>query len=200
MADTIAGSLPDTSQSDDTIVFYSCNAEEVHSALLKEGTYHWVKTDTQIPLKTSLQAEAQIYHYQMYRNKRDMKGVYGNTAARWNQYNPALMALLTHTKKKITPRARGRLTKHIYDWMAHAHNLAKSSKLEDREQDSKCILCGLKDTQAHADTSCQHPELQDLRASHKQIIDQLFQTLSHTPLPPAQRWIRPLMAFAEKYI
>jgi hypothetical protein len=55
-----------------------------------------------------------------------MKRIYANESSRLTKYCAALKATLTKTKLK-SPRHIERRTKHIFDWMAHAINLAKES-------------------------------------------------------------------------
>jgi hypothetical protein len=75
---------------------------------------------------SSLRKRAQTYNFQQYRKKRDMYNVYANMPTRWTRFSPSLMSTLTRIKKP-SPRQVGRRTKHLFDWMAHSHNLAKVS-------------------------------------------------------------------------
>jgi hypothetical protein len=84
------------------------------------------------------------------------------------------MAKLTRTKK-LTPRQRGRRTKHVFDWMAHAHNLSKGAPRHLRGEQWRCALCGLPETQQHVNVACTHPPLVELRKTHRRHIDNFFQ-------------------------
>ncbi len=74
--------------------------------------------------------------------KRDMKRIYANKLSRWTRYNPSLMAWLTKTKA-MTQKQRGRLTIHLFDWMAHARNLCKwaPAHQQDETLDALSVVC-----------------------------------------------------------
>ena len=101
-----------------------CSSADVHAALTPPGTWHW--RDGANPFHGSLKKRAQWYSFDHYRKKRDMKRIYANEPTRWTRYIPSLLDTLTRVKK-ASPRQRGRRTKHVFDWMAHASNLAKGS-------------------------------------------------------------------------
>ena len=110
------------------------------------------------------------------------------------------MATLTKANKHRSPRNRGRFVKHLFDWMAHASNLAEGLPLDTRTAASKCLLCGKIETQAHINTTCSHPALLDLRHFHRRQIDLYLLALRCTPLPPTHQWIRPILAFVEMHL
>jgi hypothetical protein len=109
------------------------------------------------------------------------------------------MISLTHAKERRSSRARGRLVSHLYDWMAHESNLAKSVDASAGTS-ANCPLCGTPATQAHINTVCSHPALLDQRILLKRDIDLHFLCLRHTALPPAQRWISILLHYAEMHL
>ena len=84
--------------------------------------------------------------------------------------------------------------------MAHESNLAKGTNETHRESAATCPLCGTAATQAHINTSCCHPAMQDLRILFKRDIDMHFLSLRHTVLPATQRWIALLMNYAETHL
>ena len=129
-----------------------------------------------------------------------MARIQANSKARWNKFSTPLMATLNCTKKPLRTRARGRMVKSLYDWMAHAYNLAKGSKSETKEQDSACVMCGGCETQAHINTSCTHPSLVDLRLTYRRKIEVLLYSFQHQNLPIAQRWIRLFIDYVETHM
>lgn len=82
------------------------------------------------PYHGSLKKRAQRYHFGQYTKKRDMQCIYAKETSRWFKYCLSL-ATLTRMKSK-SPRHIDRRTKHLYDWMAHASNLAKSEPSDSR--------------------------------------------------------------------
>jgi hypothetical protein len=83
--------------------------------------------------------------------------------------------------------------------MAHESNLAKSVDESDGTS-ANCPLCAISATQAHINTVCSHPALQDQRIFFKRNKDLHFLCLRHTVLPPAERWISILMHYAETHL
>jgi hypothetical protein len=77
-----------------------------------------------------------------------MKTIYANGPSRWTRYCSTLMAALTKIKRSST-RHKGRRTKHIYDWIVHAHNLAKGASPATHRDASSCKFCGETETQQH---------------------------------------------------
>jgi hypothetical protein len=110
------------------------------------------------------------------------------------------MSTLTKATKYRSPWNRGRFVKHLFDWMAHASNLAKGLPMDTRTAASKCLLCGKIETQAHINTTRSHPALLDLRHLYRRQIDLYLLALRCTPLPPNHQWIRPILAFMETHL
>jgi hypothetical protein len=125
-----------------------------------------------------------------------MKRIYTNAPSRWTRYYPSLMATLTKVRRP-TPRQKGRRTKHLYDWMAHAVNLAKGSPAQLQPERSTCSFCGRPETQSHINDICSHPPLVEARRLAKQRINDVFMSYRHSSIPPVQRWIAPLMDHME---
>jgi len=160
-ADLIAGaspSLPDTA-----LRLYQCDSEELHAAVTPPGTWQWHLDGS--PFRGSLKARAQSHQHRQYMKQRDMKRIYANAPTRWTKYSASLMATLTKSKNR-SPRHVGRRTKHLYDWMAHATNLAKGTLPQHRDAHSRCQLCALPETQQHINASCTHPPLLETRRTH----------------------------------
>jgi hypothetical protein len=111
------------------------------------------------------------------------------------RYDSSLMAKLTKLKQ-TTPRQRGRRTKHLFDWMAHARNLSKGSYIHCRNDHSRCTFCGSPETQQHINVACSHPLLVELRHTHWRHID----TYRHHNLPIGQRWIVPIIEHMEDHL
>jgi hypothetical protein len=159
-ADELAGQSKNSTTQDPGYTIFDCNAAEVHAALTPAGPWQW-HTETS-PFHGSLRKRAQTYNFQQYRKKRDMYNVYANMPTRWTRFSPSLMSTLTRIKKP-SPRQIGRRTKHLFDWMAHSHNLAKGSPRQSRLERSLCVFCGLPETQCHINTSCTPPPLVEVR-------------------------------------
>ncbi len=105
--------------------------------------------------------------------------IYANEPTRWTRYLPSLMDAFTRTKR-ASPRQRGRRTKHIFDWMAHATNLAKGSTLHIRHDRSLCPFCREPEThQHHINVSCTHPPIVEMRQALKRQIMNFFQSYRH---------------------
>jgi hypothetical protein len=155
MANEIAG-FADGPPDAATIRIFSCNSAEVHAALTPSGTWQWQQGRT--PYHGFLQRRSQTQRFQQYNNTRDMKRVYANEPSRWTRYSSPLMATLTRIKRSST-RHKGRRTKHIYDWMAHTHNLAKGVSPVNRRTASSCKFCNEIETQQYINVACQHPPL-----------------------------------------
>jgi hypothetical protein len=146
MADEIAGSADRPLGTEKSIRIFSCASTEIHAALTPQGTWQWQENGT--PFHGSLQKRSQTHHFQRYKRARDMKRIYANEPSRWTRYCSTLMAALTKIKRS-SPRLKGRRTKHIYDWMAHAHNLAKGASPATHQNASSCKFCGETETQQH---------------------------------------------------
>lgn len=158
---------------------FHCSSKEIHAAIMPAGTWHW-RVGT-VPYHGSVLKLAQRHHFRQYTQKRDMKQ-YANEQSRWTRrYNPSLIARLTKTKT-MTLRQRGRRSKHLFDWMAHAHNLAKGAPVNQQEEHSRCSFCGLKETQQHINVHCMHLPLVEVRRAHKRHVDEFFQCYRHHPL------------------
>ena len=198
MADLIAGCAVDKSAENSDIIFHQCNADEFLRATTPHGTWTWCQNH--VPIKESFKQIAQRHHFQVYRNTRDHIRVQQNTPARWNQYCAPLMATLNKAKMPLLARNRGRLVKHVYDWMAHSTNLAKSSTVIDHAHAARCLLCDGQETQAHVNTTCPHPTLMDIRQLHRRKIEEHLLCLQHQSLPKSQRWVRLLVDFAEDHM
>ena len=151
-------------------------------------------------LTESLRNISHRYQFQQYLNRRDTDRIHSNAPSRWTQYSTSLMAHLTHAKKARPVRGRGRLSNHLFDWMAHEANLAKGSSSADQDDHAQCPLCGSPATQAHINTTCRHPVMVDLRLTHRRAIDQYIKSIRHTALPPAQKWILLFMDYAEEHL
>jgi hypothetical protein len=147
-----------------------------------------------------LKDHAQRHHLQTYLTTRDTLRDPHTSNGRWSNYCPHLIGILTPAKKSRSPRSRGRLTKHLYDWMAYASNLAKGAPLDSREAVAKCVLCGKTETQAHINTTCSHPALMDRHHLHRRQIDLYLLAVRCTPLPPQHQWIRPISAFVQSHL
>ncbi len=118
-----------------------------------------------------------------------MKHIYTNEPARWARYIPSLVDTLTQTKR-ASSRQRGRRTNHLYDWMAHASNLAKVSPAHLRLDHSICTFCNSPATQYHINVACTHPPIVEKRRTMRsRKIDEFFQSYRHQSLPQQHRWI-----------
>jgi hypothetical protein len=148
----------------------------------------WVWTTGSQLFTGSLHHSMQRLHYQEYLVTRYNNRQLRAAAPRWIHNSVALMVTLIHAEGRRSSRARGRLVSHLYDWMAHKSNLTKGTNENDRASAATCPLCGTAATQAHINTSCCHPAMQDLRILLKRDIDMHFLSLRHTVLPAAQRW------------
>jgi hypothetical protein len=65
---------------------------------------------------------------------------------------------------------------------------------------SRCPLCGLPETQQHVNVACLHPPLTEIRSTHRRSIEEFFQMYRHQHLPSGQRWIVPVMDYAEDHL
>ena len=193
-ADALAGFGPTDSTPSQT--FY-CDSEELHAALTPPGTWQWLAEGA--PFHGSLQKRAQQAHFRQYTKTRDMKRIYANEPLRWANFCTPLMATLTHTKRK-SPRHVGRRTKHVFDWMAHATNLAKGSPADLRTSQARCRFCAVPETQQHINAACTHPPMKEMRHHHKRCIDEFFQCYRHQHLPASDRWIIPLIDYMEDHL
>lgn len=107
--------------------------------------------------------------------KRDMGRHLNNPDRRWwNQY--CLQFMVTFTRCSDTappppPQSWGWFTKHLYDWMANASHLAKGVRVNSRRNAARCTLFGRTETQAHINTTCLHPSLQEFRMLHRRLIE-----------------------------
>ena len=128
-----------------------------------------------------------------------MKRIYANEPTRWTRYVPSLMDSLTRTKR-ASPRQKGRRTNHLFDWMAHASNLAKGSPTNLRADKSRCQFCNLRETQHHINVACLHPPMVEMRKSLRRKIDEFFQAYRHQPLPQHSRWIIPIIDYIEDQV
>ena len=197
MADLVAGELT-TLHREIQITTFTADADSLLNALVPAGQWVWI-TGSQL-FTGSLRHSMQRLHYLEYLVNRDNNRQLRAAAPRWTHNSVALMVTLTHAKGRRSSRARGRLVSHLYDWMAHESNLAKGTNETHRESAATCPLCGTAATQAHINTSCCHPAMQDLRILHKRDIDMHFLSFRYTVLPAAQRWIALLMNYAETHL
>jgi hypothetical protein len=131
---------------------------------------------------------AQRTHFLHYTQKQDMKRIYANEPTRWQRYNASLMAMLTAIKRP-TPRQRGILTKHLFDWMAHAGNLSKGLPTHRRYEMSRCSFWG-QETQQHINVACPHPPLTEIRCSHRRLVEDFFQMYTAPSNRPAMDYSR----------
>ena len=196
-ADELAGLSENSITQDSGNTIFHCNAAEVHAALTPTGAWQW-HTEAS-PFHGSLRKHAQAYNFQQYRKKRDMYSVYANMPTRWTRFSPSLMSTLTRTKKS-SPRQIGRRTKHLFDWMAHSHNLAKGSPRHSKLERSLCVFCGLPETQCHINTSCTHPPLVEVRNLIRRQTEELLLSLRHQALPQNRQWVLSLITHMEDHI
>ncbi len=152
MADQIAGVNPPH-----TPHHFHADAEAVHNALIPVSTWTWHTPKGTI--KNSLKHHAQRYNFQQYRARRDTRRAPHDPKGRWTNYSIHWMATLIRASQ-LMPKHR--LSKHLFDWMAHASNLAKSAPDDQKHLHSKCTVCGGIEIQAHENTACRHPALRDL--------------------------------------
>jgi hypothetical protein len=139
---------------------------------------------------------AQAYNFQQYTQKRNMYHIYANTLSRWTRYCPSLMSALTCIKRPSSPRQKGRRTKHLIDWMAHSHNLAKGSR---STLDMMALSAPFVDeTQCHINTSCTHLPLVEVPKLIRRQVDDM--SLRHQHLPQNQRWVLTLIDHMEEHI
>jgi hypothetical protein len=176
---------------------YRCTSEELHAAITPPGTWQWQLNGS--PFHGSLKARAQSHQHRQYIKQRDMHRIYANAPTRWSKYCTPLMAILTHSKHR-SPRHIGRCTKHLYDWMAHASNLAKGSPLQHRDLQSRCHFCSLPETQQHVNAICTHPPLVEMRLTQRRRIDEFFLGYRHQHLPTSARWVIPLLDYMEDHL
>ena len=175
---------------------FHCDADAIHAAITPAGTWQWCVNDT--PFNGSLRHRAQGYHYRQYTQKRDMKRIYANEPTRWLKYSAPLMAKLTNIRT-TSPRQVGRRTKHLYDWMAHASNLAKGAPLTCVAP-SQCNFCAVPETQQHINASCTHPPLVEARLIHRKRIDEYLQCYRHQHIHATARWIVPIIDYMEDHM
>jgi hypothetical protein len=128
-----------------------------------------------------------------------MKRIYANEPSRWTRYSSPLMATFTRMKRSST-RHKGRRTKHIYDWMAHVHNLAKRASPVSRREASSCKFCGEIETQQHINVACLHPPLVEIRLIHCQRIEDFYLCYRHQHLPDRHRWVITLLDYIEDHL
>jgi hypothetical protein len=126
-----------------------------------------------------------------------MYNVYANMPT--TRFSPSLMSTLTQIKKP-SPHQKGRRTKHLFDWIANSHNLAKGSPQQTRMERSLCVFCGLPETKCHINTSCTHPPLVEVRKIIKRQTEELLMSLRHQFLSPNQSWVLTLIAHMEDHI
>jgi hypothetical protein len=163
---------PETSNTHPTYRKCGCRSRCAHPGRYMDLERHLSHTG-------SLKDHAQRHHFQTYLTTRDTLRDPHTPNGRWSNYAPHLTEALTGAKKSRSSRSRGRLAKHLYDWMAHASNLDDS-----REAAAKCVLCGKTEMQGHIHTTCSHPALMDLRHLHQRKIDLYLLAVRCTPLPP----------------
>jgi hypothetical protein len=133
-ANLIAGAF-EASLDDPTLRIFQCNSGDLHAAVTPPGI--WQSQLDGSPFHSSLKSWAQYHQHRQYTKKRDMKRIYANAPTRWTKYSAPLMATLTKSKNR-SPRNVGRPTK-LYDWMAHATNLAKGSLPQNRDAQSRSL-------------------------------------------------------------
>ncbi len=194
-ADLIAGGAEALTAS--PIRIYSCTSEELHAAVTPPGTWQWRLNGS--PFHGSLKARAQTHQHRQYTQQRDMHRIYANAPTRWSKYCIPLMATLTQSKRR-PPRYIGRCTKHLYDWMAHAANLAKGSLPQHREQQSRCHFCSQPETQQHVNVMYTHPPLVEMRLTQRRRIDEFFLGYRYQHLPSNSRWVIPLLDYMEEHL
>lgn len=95
--------------------------------------------------------------------------------------------------KLTTTRQKRRRTKHLFDWMAHAHNLSKGASMHLREGQLRWDFCGLPKTQQHINVACKHPVLAEVRRMHWRHINEFLQCYWHQHLSSGKRWIALLL-------
>lgn len=147
----------------------------------------------------SLQKRVQAHNFQQYKKKRDMYSIYANATSRWTRYCPTLMSTLTGIKRP-TPRQKGRKTKHLFDWMAHSHNLVKGSLRTTKQDRSLCTFCGLPETQCHINTSCIHPPLIEVSKMVRRQVEEFLMPLRHQHLPQIYSWVLTLIDHMEDHM
>jgi hypothetical protein len=154
MADAIAGAedAPGDGACNDDV----CDSEDIFAALVPGSTWQWMETEG--AFHGFLRKRALQYHFQQYLKKRDMKHIYANEPTRWTRYCTPLLVSLTKAKNK-SPRHLRRRSKHLFDWMAHAANLAKSATPYTRISASMCKFCGVPETQQNINVACTNPHL-----------------------------------------
>jgi hypothetical protein len=168
--------------------------------LIPSGTWIW-QYHGQYTFR-SIGSYAAHYHHREYLAHRDInRRLTGPTQLRWSSYNFALAAYITSSSRPKTPRTRGRVCKHLYDWTGHMQNLSKGIQdPHDRLMASKCPLCSGLDTQIHSFTACNHPTLIHLRQVYRPAIDTLIQQTQLAPYPIHQRWIPPLFRYIQHHL
>jgi hypothetical protein len=108
----------------------------------------------------SIAKRAQRSQFLQYTQKRDMKRTYAMAAVQCLPYGQAYRC------KEVQ---RGRRTKHLFDWMAHAGNLSIGTPAHRRKELSLCSFCAQPETQQHINVACSHPPLTEVRRSYPQI-------------------------------
>jgi hypothetical protein len=76
----------------------------------------------------------------------------------------------------------------------------KGAHSDSRHALARCTLCGKPETQAHINTTCTHPALQDLRQLHRRRIELNFLALRYAALTLIQQWTRTLLTYMEQHI
>ncbi len=195
MADLVVGEL-NILHGEVAITSYVADADALLASLVPDGQWVWM-ADNRI-FTGSLLHRVQSYHYQQYLSRRETERIHKNTPSRWTQFSSGQMFILTNAKKRWSARTRGWLVNHLFNWIAHEANLAKGS--QHGKAAALCPLCGCAATQAHINTTCSHPALQDLRLLHRRDIDHLLLCLQHTVLPASDRWVSLLVRYVEDHM
>jgi hypothetical protein len=179
---------------------YTIDLPTLLNHIIPTGTWLW-KHQGHYTFQ-SLGSYATHYHHRQYLEHRDShRRLTSSMSQRWTTYNFALAAYITSASRPRTPRARGRICKHLYDWTGHMHNLAKGiPDPTTRTMATKCPLCSGLDNQIHSFTTCTHPTLTHLRQTYRPTIDALLRTISQDRYPPTQRWIPPLFHYINQRI
>lgn len=84
--------------------------------------------------------------------------------------------------------------------MAHAHNLSKGVLEHLREDQARCVLCGLPETQQHVNVACTHSLLVEIRQAHQRHVDNFFQCYRHQHLPRRHRWVVPILEYMKEHL
>ncbi len=88
----------------------------------------------------------------------------------------------------------------MYDWTTHAVNLAKEVLDEsDRTNQSQCDM-GRDESQIHTSTTCDHPDLINIRKIYRKEIENIIKSFIYFKLTKKEIWVKNVMTYVSEHV